>query len=1320
VREAVIKRFQSWGAALWDGGWVWLVVVVAFIVRVGGVTHGVSFHPDERHIVSVVEKMIREGDPNPHFFAYGSFPFYILCALALALRPVWDGATSYDGLFIVGRSIAVLCGLLTVGLTYLLGRRLTGSARTGLLGAALLGLNVFHVQLSRFFTVDILLTALFTATLLVLCRLASAGRWRDYAVSGILIGLALATKISALSLVAPFGIAVIAHRLTASRWWDRTLPLKVGTTVILAVVCLFLAAPYSFLDWETFVRHNQEQISMTRGLWRPPYTIQYVGTTPFLYPLEQMYRYTLGRPLALFAALGFIAAVMGLRRRLDRCSLVILGGVVPVFLAVGGLDVKFPRYLLTIYPALVIWAASAALMVGERLAESWRPGAWAAWLRIAPALLLAGWGAFTVTAFIGIYRAPHAYVTASEWIFEKLPRGSRILGVHWDDKLPISLPGFSPHQFGYRYEGREHELEVYERDTLAKTARMAEQLAQHDYLIFPTARTYGSIPRMPEEYPDTVRMFSALFRGELGYVIEQSFKVRPGLWGLSFDDDLADESFTVYDHPKVLIFRNVERLSAEEIGLKIAGAGSADPLVSRDQMVRRDSVASSAGIRSPSSWLALIVWFLVIQACALAVAPFLAALFDHAPDRGYGLSKALGVLVVGYLVWGATWYGGGPTNGTVGWLVLGSVLIAAHLFVRRRWGSWRGFFVVVRQHALTVELLFGGGFLLFAAFRALAPEIFWGEKPMDFTFLNYFVRLETLPPWDPWVAGLPMGYYYFGVYLIALVHKLTGVETVIGYNLALASIGAWLVATIYSLGVWLMRKRWGGILTALAVVGGANFEVVRLAFFSDRMWNFDLFWASSRVLTSPAITEYPLWALLFADLHAHVIALPFVAVLGGLTLFALGRPVDPSGRRGYQESILHGFVLGTLFALNTWDCISGAALTGIFLAYRFCTADRGAGWWRGASQVLLDALVIALAAAVVIAPFAATSVSTGQIWWGWVRAEFSTLPQVAAHLGQWWALIFVGLLALGNWRSLSVARLVGAVSLGVMPLVLGGLTARAETEGVPWLVLGAFAVIGTGCALVMVRRNERSETRAAALLVWIGLLVAAGAETLFLMDRMNTIFKFYHFVWFALGVGGVSLAVRGWERCGGGGRVRRIFVGGAVLGTLGVVAVGSCLISGIMATFQRVPGPRPTLDGGAYLREVNPFDAPLVDWFQTNVSGTPVVLEAHGDPYREFTRIAMHTGLPTVLGWRHHVRQRGASEAEVERRARDIETIYSTSNVDEALGLLHAYDVSYVVVSVIERGRYPRAGLLKFETRPDLFPVRKRIRGAVIYGVTRR
>ena len=105
--------------------------------------------------------------------------------------------------------------------------------------------------------------------------------------------------------------------------------------------------------------------------------------------------------------------------------------------------------------------------------------------------------------------------------------------------------------------------------------------------------------------------------------------------------------------------------------------------------------------------------------------------------------------------------------------------IGGNLLIRRR-DSRRSILFPVRRHIVLTEILFVGGFALFLFAHSFQPEIFWGEKPMDFTFLNFFTRLDEIPPLDPWAAGQPMHYYYFGNYLMALLVKTTGVHPGVG------------------------------------------------------------------------------------------------------------------------------------------------------------------------------------------------------------------------------------------------------------------------------------------------------------------------------------------------------------------------------------------------------------------------------------------------------------------------------------------------------------------------------------------------------------
>ncbi len=57
--------------------------------------------------------------------------------------------------------------------------------------------------------------------------------------------------------------------------------------------------------------------------------------------------------------------------------------------------------------------------------------------------------------------------------------------------------------------------------------------------------------------------YRMLFAGDLGYRPVAEFTAYPRLGGLTIRDDNADESFSVYDHPHVLVFTNADQLSEE-------------------------------------------------------------------------------------------------------------------------------------------------------------------------------------------------------------------------------------------------------------------------------------------------------------------------------------------------------------------------------------------------------------------------------------------------------------------------------------------------------------------------------------------------------------------------------------------------------------------------------------------------------------------------------------------------------------------------------------------------------------------------------------
>ncbi|MBX7145391.1 MAG: phospholipid carrier-dependent glycosyltransferase [Oligoflexia bacterium] len=1294
------------------------ILVLAALLRVYPIPHGIGFHPDERHLVMVTNDLERNG-MNPRSFAYGSLPFYIVWSVSKLISFVSPQLHSYDGLFYTGRSVAALFGVVGVYLTYCLARALGLRTGLALLSALLLALNVFHLQLSRYFAVDIFLSTTSLLTLLACVRLYKRGDTLSYLLAGIALGLALGTKVSALNLLVPLGLACFFDLYERKSFGRLSAWLRICSLPLVALAVFLTVEPFAALDFETFLRHTSEQINMVRGDWRPPYIIQYENTAPYLYALQQMVFYTMGLPLALGCLCGAVFMLLRQFKKLSPATLLTLTWVFVTFIAFAGLKVKFPRYLLPIYPPLMICAAWLLGEIGDYCRTRGRYI-----LGLLPALAIITASGVYAFAFERIYSFDHSYELASRWVFDRIPSGAKILSVDWDDKLPLSLPGLDARR--YAFEGQQWELQVYHPESEEKLDQLATKLASAEYIVLPTARSYGALPRIPFEYPLTNHMFSLLFKGSLGYELIQTFKVRPGIGAWSINDDLADESFWVYDHPKVIIFKRTSQLPKEEIERRLRNAFDYAPLPTREDMLLKnagtDVVYSTAAV---SSLWNLSKWILLLALLAAAGAPWCIWLFRHSPDRGLGLALPLGLSISSALLWIGTSLGKLNSTGPAFWLMILTTFGSGAILYSRS--------DIRRTSCTNIRLSAAGwsfgmftlGFILFLLARLLSPEVYWGEKPMDFTFLNFFTRLDTLPPQDPWASGERMRYYYFGSYVFGLLHKAMNIDTGVGYNLSIATLAGMSLSAAYSAVLAICRRCGPAIIGALFVVVVSNLEVLRLFFFGTKK-SFDLFWASTRLLKEPAITEYPFWALLFADLHAHLIALAFALTL--LAMLSRFLRVERQQLSGHliAHRLLCGMLLSILFVTNSWDAISYGALTAAILVY--ATLLHAIGSSRSIvkrcgtflADIARDGSLLTLGAIPICLLFKISSANDLRPHFGFNQSfEFNSLDQILRHLGIWLLPCILGLFtALCRFarrgRAVSgVCKFVAAFLLAGIPSILGALAEQQHITSVPWDILAlASVLIFLALSSAFLKLAPRA-LRVAAVCAALGGFILAGAEIGFLMDHMNTIFKFYNAIWVLLAISTALLLPFiahslwfsvPWRAARYGTR--------ALLLTLILVfalgGAGSVLNYFIMCTFHRIAGPRPTLDGMAYLPKMFPDDARAITWLRENVSGLPVIVEANGPSYQHFTRIGMNTGLPTVLGWNYHVIQRGTSGSSVRAREEAIRAIYSSSNMDAVMTYLRLYHVRYIFLGEIERqlfahGSYDQAGLDKFNSYPEIF-----------------
>jgi uncharacterized membrane protein len=546
------------------------------------------------------------------------------------------------------------------------------------------------------------------------------------------------------------------------------------------------------------------------------------------------------------------------------------------------------------------------------------------------------------------------------------------------------------------------------------------------------------------------------------------------------------------------------------------------------------------------------------------------------------------------------------------------------------------------------------------------------------------------------------------------------------------------------------------------------------------------YWDASRVIPHPEveagpISEFPFFTFLFADLHAHMLALPYtllVLALAANIVRTQGRPGSSSpgesGERGTPaddglganeenmpkgvaalrdlvvnrvfaflqalnwSEVLHlgllALALGALWPLNTWDFPSYALVAGLGLAVReygrrgrisldamwaaawrwglvlalglvffwpfhhnYASAYTGVSWWQGSRTPLGAYLIVHGLFIFIIVTYLIAEMIRGQGHNGIVRR---------LRLG------------LRHWRRLRRLRHLSRIVVQATP----GYNLILQALGLVLLVIVAMLVTGhgvfaltialmTAVALLLFSPRARPRRHFILGLIGLGLALTLGVELVVLegdVSRMNTVFKSYLQVWVMWGVAAAACIPTIAARLRPTARLKRLWW----------FAFALLLMACTLYPFLAI-GPRiderfetqvgKTLDGAAYMTGafyqdqgldiLLDWDRRAIEWLQENIQGTPVIVEASTPIYRWGSRVAIYTGLPTVIGWDwHQKQQRAILPADVvDRRLRDVQTIYTSPDSETAYHLLRRYGVKLIYVGPLERVYYRSDGISKFD-----------------------
>lgn len=997
----------------------------------------------------------------------------------------------------------------------------------------------------------------------------------------------------------------------------------------------------------------------------------------------------------------------------------------------------------------------------------------------------------------------------------------------WDDGLPLRTDGYDA--FGGIYQ-KDLTFEMYWEDNQEKLDRFITTLYKSDYIFISSNRQWGTTTRVPERYPLTTRFYQELmgcpteeqiyecysiakpgmYQGNLGFDLVKVFESYPKIGNFEINDQYADEAFTVYDHPKVLIFKksvNYDSVSVTKILSEVDLSKviyftpgefpdyPADLELSEKQLEIQQTGGTWSDIFDTSNIvnrypvLAVLLWYLAISILGLVFYPIVRLGFNGLMDKGYAFSKLFAMLFVALIVWIGGSYGVSVTRGFIR-IVIGFVVIVSFLIGFLTKKAIVSDLKRLIKVFIWIEIV---SFVLFVSFLLIRlgnPDLWHpgkgGEKPMDFSYLNAVIKSTTFPPYDPWYAGGYINYYYYGFVIIGIFIKWLGIVPSIAYNIALPTlfsfvgIGAfsivWNLVSFYKkendpnytspksikeilnsfegkaglVGLALtlilgnlgtIRMIWHG----LQKIGSPDGVIEGARFFERWIWMIkglggffsglnlpfypgDWYWVPSRALPQEPITEFPFFSFIYADPHAHVIAMPVtvMAIAWSLSIIFSKWKFNENLPGWFVKFILifvGAVTIGALRPTNTWDFPTYLILGGVVILYTilrygkgFRTAYHLSGIVARIVETIMILTVFVAAAFLLYYPFTE--------WFG--QAYTKIEPWTGSHSPFWsyfthWGLflfILIGWFITETIHWLDSTPLSKAKKmlkyrfwmwLGLATILLITILLLIKEIIIAWLIFPMAVWAG----LLILRKDQSDAKRFVLFLTGTALVLTLMVELIVLkgdIGRMNTVFKFYLQAWilFAISSGAALIwtipeIIKRWFP-----EVKTIWQ--IILITLFACAALYPITAATEKIDDRMSENNPfSLDGMEYMKYSSYYDEGVnmsldedyqaIRWMQENVIGSPVIVEANTVEYRWGSRYSIYTGLPGVVGWNWHQRQQRAvvPSTWITDRVDAVNNFYLTTDIQETEDFIKKYGVSYIIVGQMEKAKYIGDGIGKFQ-----------------------
>ena len=526
---------------------IFILITIACFWRFSNLNWGEPFffHPDERNIASSVSQLKFPTNLHPHFFAYGTFPIYVIYVSSLlwkALQPI----VSFETAILVSRAYSAILSILLTIFVFIVGKQIKNTT-TALFAFTLSIFSVGLIQFAHLGTFEMWLSFEFLLLFYFLNKFLSTKK-RIYGLgSSVTLGLLLSTKVSSFAIVPLFASAIVfAYRKRLCSLVSHLL-----LFFFVASGVFISTSPFAVLDYPGFFSSIQYEASVALGRLPVFYTEVFIGAIPVVFQFTHVYPFLFNPILSFLLIPSFLYVSYVAFKRRDPGLFLLVGFFASLFFSQAFLFAKWTRYMVPTLPFAYLMIAISVSDFLRLLTKKYndaktQPARYCNYISIIAVSVIGVVSiGYALSYVITVHLKKDVRIQAAQWAKNHISLNASIATEAYD----LGILPFNS---------------LFSNITLLNTYQLEQDdivpnLETFDYIILPSQRVITSRLINPNVFPKGHSFYQNLFDEKSGF--KKVYETPCDLWcNILYLGDPTfrfEQTANIFDRPQVLIFKRV-------------------------------------------------------------------------------------------------------------------------------------------------------------------------------------------------------------------------------------------------------------------------------------------------------------------------------------------------------------------------------------------------------------------------------------------------------------------------------------------------------------------------------------------------------------------------------------------------------------------------------------------------------------------------------------------------------------------------------------------------------------------------------------------